>query len=417
MCIFYFRYFYIENSFCNLDHSFFGLFDGYSGSTAAEKCSDMFYNFLRDELMLGLNTLHSEEMSQGELTNREDFVKQALRNSFVKMDSYLLMGKSESSKIRWSGTSATICYIEQSTLYVANSGNVKALFVKGDGSAISLVEDHTLENKKERERILKAKGNVSFGPRTSAVNGLFASTRGLGNHGDPLLKTVMVPNPSITVSKIDPSDQFIVLFTAGISNVFKDEEVMFLLEDIMPDASEIDNLREHLVRKKSIENGDMNSEISKMNEDTVPDYKETVDEGNRSIDFISSEEETAAQPTKTTESYGLYDNDRLVSVEQKGYELDLPSRRARLKNESKPCFLARALVERLVYSAILADTRENTSAMVVLLHGCPINLYLLPSVKRKSLFFRELTKSIIDSEKDSVVNDEGDVVLGKMVDE
>ena len=410
--MFYFRYFYIESSFGNSYHSFFGLFDGYSGSTAAEKCSDMLYSFLRDELMLGNDIFHSEEMTQDELANREDFVKQALINSFFNMDSYLLTGKSESSKIRWSGTSATVCYIEQNTLYVANSGNVKALFVKSDGSAISLVEDHTLRNKKERDRILKAKGNVSFSSRTSTVNGLFTSTRGLGNHGDPLLKTAMVSNPSITVTKIDPSDQFIVLFTAGISNVFDDEEVMFLLEDIMPDASEIDNLREHLVKKKSRENADMNSAIPKANEETVAENREIVDQGNGSIDSISCEEDAAAQSANTTESFGIRGNDRLVSLEHGGYELDMPNRRARLKNESKPCFLARALVERLVYSAILADTRENTSAMVVLLHGCPINLYLLPSVKRKSLFLRELTKSVLNSEND-IEDDEGDVFLDK----
>lgn len=416
---FSFRYFHIESSFLGLNHSFFGLFDGYNGSTAAEKCSNKFYDFLRDELTLYTNRIDPEEPSESQQKEREDFVKQAIRNSFFKMDSYLLTGESESSKIRWSGTSATVCYIESDTLYVANSGSVRALFVKDDGSAISLVKDHTLKSKKERDRILKANGSISISSRTSTVNGLLSSTRGLGNHGDPILKTAIISSPSITVSKIDPNDQFLVLFTAGISDIFNDEEVMFLLEDIMPDASEIENLKEHFASRSQMKKEQVATRISGMDEVSFDENKESFHLGDQPIDNITDNEDITAHTTATVNAhdYAIGDKNTSISFEDKSFELDMPKRKGRLPHESKPCFLARALVERLVYSAILADTRENTSSMVILLHGCPINLYLLPNVKRKSLFLRDLPKKEIDSEKEGEYRKEGTFVMEKQLDE
>ena len=419
---FSFRYFHTESSFLGLEHSFFGLFDGYNGSTAAEKCSNKFYDFLRDELILYTNSIDPEEPPESQVREREDFVKQAIRNSFFKMDSYLLTGESESSKIRWSGTSATVCYIESDTLYVANSGSVRALFVKGDGSAVSLVKDHTLKNKKERDRILRANGSISISSRTSTVNGLFSSTRGLGNHGDPDLKTAIISSPSITVSKIDPSDQFLILFTAGISDIFNDEEVMFLLEDIMPDASEIENLREHFSNRGQMQKEHVDTRISGMNEVSFDENKESVHLSDQPTHTITDKEDTAAYTTATVkvQDFANGGKNTAISFEDKCFELDTPKRKGRLPHESKPCFLARALVERLVYSAILADTRENTSSMVILLHGCPINLYLLPNVKRKSLFLRDLSKNEKgngkDNEKERESMKEG-IVMEKHLDE
>ena len=396
------RHIYKESSLSDFEQGFFGLFDGYNGVTAAEKCSKFFYGFLRDELMASSNMLNPDQMSNEDLKHREDFVKQAIRKSFLKMDSYLLTGEFESSKFRWSGTSATVCYIENDTLYVANSGNVRALFVKGDGSAISLVEDHTPNNKKERDRIRKANGALSFSPRSSMVNGLISSTRGLGNHGDPGLKSAVISSPNITVSKIDPNDQFLVLYTAGISDVFSDEEVMFLLEDIMPDTTEIENLREHFAKKSHVIGTEVNCQDSKVNELDIAKSEEILSVDDQPFDYDMSKEDTDIQRKVSITSDLNDDKIKSISFDENAERLDVSQRKGRLPNETKPCFLARALVERLVYSAVLANTRENTTAMVVLLHGCPINLYLLPNVKRKSLFIRELPKYERNNEPDEV---------------
>ena len=406
----FFRYFYTESSLGDLDFGFFGLFDGHNGQTAAEKCSEKFYGFLRDELILCADNA-SEESTEGHHGNREDLVKQAIRNSFSKMDSYLLTGESEPSKVRWSGTSATVCYIERDTLYTANSGRVRALFVRKDGSAVGLLEDHTLDNRRERDRIRKATGATSLNSGTTHVDGLFSSTRGLGNHGDPALKAVVIPDPSIKVSKIDPSDQFLVMFTAGISDIFSDEEVMFLLEDIMPETSEIESLREHFVHKDQNEQEHQSLKISRNNQVLVDENETSLCGSDLAIHSTKGNENTAFQmmPSLPTTDLAIGAKSTSMSFDNIAFEVNTLNCKGRMSFESKPCFLARALVERLVHSAVLADTRENTSAMVILLHGCPINLYLLPNVKRKSLFLREVQIS----ENDRKHRNKGEITADK----
>lgn len=388
----FFRHLYNEDSFFDFGHGIFGLFDGYNGSVAAEKCAEYFYGFLKEELKFDSEIPNFDEMSESEEKQRNDFVKNAIKSAFSNMDLFLLTGEFESSKIRWSGASATVCYIENQTMYVANAGNVRALFVKGDGSAVSLVTDHTLKNKKERDRVRKANGSLAFSSKTSVVNGLISSTRGLGNHGDPNLKSAVISTPSITVCKINPEDQFFILYTAGISDVFDDDEVMFLLEDIMPDTSEIENLREHLMKKGHVEDNARESSTCQTETDiTSRGFNENY--GNQPTDVTKERVDTGNTTPDLAASDLSVDKNTAISFDQEHVEKHISTSTGWAQDETKPCFLARALVERLVHSAILADTRENTTAMVVLLNGCPINLYLLPNVKRKSVFQREVPES------------------------
>ena len=408
-----------EDISSKVGHAFFGLFDGYNGVTAAEKCSKNFYKFLIEELFAETNQteLDFNEMSEEELTEREIFVKECMKAAFYRMDSFLLIGESESSKVRWSGTSATICYIENETLYVANSGNVRALFVKEDGSAVSLIGEHTPQNREERDRIKKANGDVSFSQKLPIVNGLVSSTRGLGNHGDPNLKRAVILEPHISVSKINPKDQFIILYTAGIWEVFSDDDVMFLLEDITQ-RSEIDSLKQHFTKSvESTSRNEIDNEIAdekympgKVSEvhkaesllTTKPAkaFDVTPDVSSRSGDSASQniEENKNEWPTDLSLAEPFVSEDSLIStsLSELGNEHQTERNLEKLSSEEtqegemhreiKTCdSLARELVERLTYSALLADSRENITAMVVLLKGCPINLYLLTDAKKKGV--------------------------------
>eukprot|EP00112_Aurelia_sp_Birch-Aquarium-sp1_P003116 Seg1348.9 transcript_id=Seg1348.9/GoldUCD/mRNA.D3Y31 product="Protein phosphatase 2C-like domain-containing protein 1" protein_id=Seg1348.9/GoldUCD/D3Y31 len=411
------RYIFKEDISSKDGHCFFGLFDGYNGVTAAEKCSKHFYAFLVEELCAENNQIEPnfDEMSEEELTERESFVKECMKAAFYKMDSFLLIGESESSKVRWSGTSATICYIENDTLYVANSGNVRALFVREDGSAESLIGKHTPQNKEERERIKKANGDVSFSQKLPMVNGLVSSTRGLGNHGDPNLKRSVILEPHISVARINHKDQFIILYTAGIWEVFSDDDVMFLLEDITQ-RSEIDSLRQHFtLSAESGSRNEIDNEIS--DEKYIPNKESEVHKAEpgagslltvtpstafdatheispRSKDSVSqnNEENKNDWPTDLHLEERFVSQDSLInahprdSVEQKLEKLSAGEmREGEMYREIKTCnALAKELVERLAYSALLADSRENITALVVLLQGCPINLYLLTDAKRDS---------------------------------
>ena len=407
------RYTFKESCLGTVEHGFFGVFDGYNNAVAADKCSKHFYDIMIKEIGKTNNDFDYHQMSEDQIEKRIELVKEALKACFHEMDSYLLIGEFESSKLRWSGTSATICYIESDTLFIANAGSVRGLFVKSDGSAVSITQGHTLENKKERDRLRKSNASLSLSTRSSLVNGLLASTRGLGNHGDPVLKSLVISSPNVTALRIDPDDQFLILYSAGIWEIFSDNEVMFLLEDIMPDFSDVDVLREHLL-KQELGNrpkgqNDQMPKIDEISVDQVRSERDNQDiltkkesKSKHQADFVSSiigqngnlvEGENAVE-IEVDQTFEESPAESNISSEPLSTDIPLasPNRGEQSYKESKSCFLARALVERLVYSALLAGSHENITAMVVLLHGCPINLYLLPEVKRKSVVQRIISK-------------------------
>ena len=61
------------------------------------------------------------------------------------------------------------------------------------------------------------------------VNGVLATTRGLGNHGDELLKRYVSNKPYTTSISLDESDQFLVIASRGLWQVLSENEVALLL--------------------------------------------------------------------------------------------------------------------------------------------------------------------------------------------
>ena len=58
----------------------------------------------------------------------------------------------------------------------------------------------------------------------------------------------------------------------------------------------------------------------------------------------------------------------------------LRSQGSMLQRNQKACALAKALSERLVEGAVLAGSRDNITVAVVLLNGCPLQLFFLPTI-------------------------------------
>lgn len=61
------------------------------------------------------------------------------------------------------------------------------------------------------------------------VNGVLATTRGLGNHGDPELKKCVLVEPHTCSMQIDQYAQFVVMATSGVWEILSDQEVANLL--------------------------------------------------------------------------------------------------------------------------------------------------------------------------------------------
>jgi len=375
-----------KDFFCNDPQSgFFAIYDGYSGSMAAEKCA----RYLSELLENKIESIYQTSMKHENL-NEEIVV--AFNEAFEEMDRILLYGVEEQSRNRWSGCSALTCLLRGNNLYVANAGNIRAVLCRGDGSIERLSDNHSPWDKKERHRIRKARGDVSKSDKTALVNGVVKSTRGLGNHGDPNLKTSVIRTPFVNCLTLEDADQFLILASNGVWEVFSEEEVILLLEDIIPDIDVRAIVRRMQDRASAREEGlpvpkwdeipRRSKGVASPEGNKVTEAKSSVKEisqgdiANKGIYSDNEEENSSDSPTEM-------DEDKHISKSPVLRQPPIPSlgsRGSMRQRNEKACALAKALSERLVEGAILAGSRDNITVAVVLLNGCPLQLFFLPTI-------------------------------------
>ena len=214
---------------CEMEHisgttcGFFAVYDGYNGQKAARKCANRLHVIQKDNLA---QIDASEEFCE----SGDCRLLACLQQAYDEVDKLLLQGDEETSRNRWSGCSATTCLLRGGHLHVANVGNVKGILLKEDGSLQTITEDHTPSNKKERHRI-KCNGDVRKLSKTVWVNGIATTTRGLGNHGDPIFKLNVISVPAVCCIPLDADDEIILLASGGFWEVFNEEEVSVLVQD------------------------------------------------------------------------------------------------------------------------------------------------------------------------------------------
>ena len=98
-----------------------------------------------------------------------------------------------------------------------------------DNKAYRITKDHTYANSKETKRIARCGGVFSHSDKETRLNGIVPTTRGLGNHGDPGLKKLMITEPSFCTVPVDQYAQFLILATPGVWKVFSPQEAAELL--------------------------------------------------------------------------------------------------------------------------------------------------------------------------------------------
>ena len=366
-----------KDFFCNDPQSgFFAIYDGYSGSMAAEKCA----RYLGEILEKKVERIYHTNMKH-ENVNEE--IVTAFNEAFEEMDRILLYGVEEQSRNRWSGCSALTCLLRGNKLYVANAGNVRAVLCRGDGSIERLSNIHSPWDKKERHRIRKAKGDVSKSDKSALVNGVVKSTRGLGNHGDPNLKTSVIRTPFVNCLTLEDADQFLILASNGVWEVFSEEEVILLLEDILPEIDVKAIVLRMQERASALQVG-----LPIPKRDKIPRRKDTVvvcaSEEDSQEHIANRDVCSDNESSNSSESPAQMDKNE--SVTKLPVLLPPPPQPIRsqisstMQRSEKACVLAKALSERLVESAILAGSRENITVEVILLNGCPLQLFLLPAI-------------------------------------
>lgn len=128
------------------------------------------------------------------------------------------------------GTTALIALLEGNKLIVANVGDSRGVMCDGKGNAIPLSFDHKPQQEREKKRINKAGGLVTFNG-VWRVAGILATSRALGDY--PLKdKKLVIADPDIlTFDLSDHNPMFIVLASDGLWDTFTNEEAVAFIKE------------------------------------------------------------------------------------------------------------------------------------------------------------------------------------------
>lgn len=189
-------------------NAFFAVYDGHGGSAVAKFAGENVHRRLVNE----------EAYKQGNYD-------EALKRAFLGADEEMLANPAHSRDP--SGCTAVAALITKDKIYVANSGDSRAvLSEKGEAKALSF--DHKPTNEGERARITAAGGYIEYG----RVNGNLALSRALGdfefkkNYNLPAEKQVITADPEITVHDRTDDDEFVVVACDGIWDCLSSQQVV-----------------------------------------------------------------------------------------------------------------------------------------------------------------------------------------------
>ncbi|XP_071781221.1 protein phosphatase 1L isoform X1 [Centroberyx gerrardi] len=193
--------------------SVFGIFDGHGGEAAA----DYVKAHLPDSLKQQLQAFEREK--------RESVLSYAsiLEQRILAVDREML--DKLSANHDEAGTTCLVALLSDRELTVANVGDSRGVLCDKDGNAVALSHDHKPYQLKERKRIKRAGGFISFNG-SWRVQGILAMSRSLGDY--PLKNlNVVIPDPDIMTFDLDKlQPEFMILASDGLWDAFSNEEAV-----------------------------------------------------------------------------------------------------------------------------------------------------------------------------------------------
>ncbi|KAL8154288.1 hypothetical protein V2J09_012048 [Rumex salicifolius] len=226
--------------------TFVGVYDGHGGSQAAQ--------FVNKHLLLNLKRLVSENQGVSEGVIKKAFLD--TDKSFVSRVKKQWMEKPYMASI---GTCCLVGIICNGSLYVANAGDSRAILGRFDRDSgkirpIQLSSDHNAEVESEREEL------QSLHPYDSQivtlnkhnvwrVKGIIQVTRSIGDAylkdpefnksplpakfrvAQPFNKPILRAEPTISVRRLQPQDQFVVFASDGLWEHLSNREVVDIVSN------------------------------------------------------------------------------------------------------------------------------------------------------------------------------------------
>jgi len=121
-----------------------------------------------------------------------------------------------------SGTTATVVILIGNTLFTANVGDSTAILAVGPNKEpIKMTTDHKASDESEKKRVKAAGGIVVWFGGGFRVNGTMAVSRSIG---DEPIGVSMTPEPDIFEHQLTDADDFVILATDVLWDVFSSME-------------------------------------------------------------------------------------------------------------------------------------------------------------------------------------------------
>uniref|UniRef100_A0A6B2L3N8 protein-serine/threonine phosphatase n=1 Tax=Arcella intermedia TaxID=1963864 RepID=A0A6B2L3N8_9EUKA len=215
--------------------SFFGVFDGHNGS----RCARYLAQYLPSIIAVDVRFDTHPQI--------------AINDAFLKVDNeFLRISKTQGLK---DGSTAIVVIIKGNQIYVANTGDSRAILCD-KSSAVPLSTDHKPLDNKERKRINAAGGHVFLG----RVQGVLGVARAFGDidfkrEGGEGFVTC---EPDIKLWNRTETTEFIVLACDGVWDVMTTEDVTKFVRDKlmqgMPPQEVTELLVYHCFQRGSLDN-------------------------------------------------------------------------------------------------------------------------------------------------------------------
>eukprot|EP00794_Sanderia_malayensis_P011718 gene11718-12939_t len=203
---------------------YFGVFDGHCGAYAGDFLNRRLPGILKEEI----NALQLVTVNDYAINGEKLFIS-AFNKCQKCLKEAIYLEDFDKKVIDRIGSTALVALIINNTrLLISHVGDSRAVLSKS-GNPVCLTDDHTPDNEKEVDRIIKSGGWIDWDTKIIPyVNGTLSMTRSFGNFG--LTKAGIIQTPYVFQLDFEfENDEFLILCTDGISNYMMDGDMIDLV--------------------------------------------------------------------------------------------------------------------------------------------------------------------------------------------
>ena len=202
---------------------FYGVFDGHAGGRCSKAIATALpINLAKDD------------------TYKTKLV-QAIKRTFSRTNDQFL---EIAERMRLNdGSTSICCVIRENKLHVANVGDSRAILISG-GKAVPLSKDHKPSAPEEQRRIASFGGVITNNTGIPRVQGVLAVSRAFGNYS---IRQYIRADPDIFTRDISTDDDFLVLASDGLWDVYRNAEVSEVCYSMRAQGCKLQRIADHLV--------------------------------------------------------------------------------------------------------------------------------------------------------------------------